>query len=226
MSLLPKIDESIMAAAEEAERPIEVEEPIESEISLEKNEEVIEEADVPIKKKEIFEKPTIEISKKTGKPKRKMTQSQIDGLKRAREKSAARRAALKEEKDIEKETKRLAREAKRAEKEDKSLHAQELITLKAKLASEAKAANTWDEARLTGLMEKTIENFISKKKAEKPKAQMSIPPVNHTPQMPIAPQYYQTAQNYNPRQRTSYPSRPATQAGALDSLFGVYTNNN
>ena len=220
MSLLPTINESIMEANKSPE-PVEEKEPV---VTIEKNEEVIEEADEPIESKEIFEKPNIEISKKTGKPKRKMTQAQIDGLKKAREKSAARRKALKEGKDIEKETKRLEREAKRAEREDKSARAQELITLKAKLAQEAKQANTWDEARLMGLMEKTIENFIQKKKAEKPKPQVSIPPPNHNPNM--APQYYQTPQNYNPRQRNTYPTRPASQAGALDTLFGVYTNNN
>tara|TARA_R110001592_G_scaffold150295_3_gene376168 strand:+ start:2925 stop:3584 length:660 start_codon:yes stop_codon:yes gene_type:complete len=219
MSVLPKIDEEIMAANKSPE-PIEEE----SIVITEKNEEVIEEAEEPLENKEIFEKPKIEISKKTGKPKRKMSQAQIDGLKKAREKSAARRKALKEGKDIEKETKRLQREQKREEREDKSARAQELITLKAKLAQEAQQANTWDEARLTGLMEKTIENFIQKKKAEKPKPQVTIPPVNHNPQ--VAPQYYQTATNYNPRQRTTYPSRPAAQAGALDTLFGVYTTNN
>lgn len=222
MSVLPKINEEIMEANKSPEPQVEVEE--QSIVTKEKNEEVIKEAEEPIDNKEIFEKPKIEISKKTGKPKRKMTQSQIDGLRKAREKSAARRSALKEGKDIEKETKRLQREQKREEKEDKSARAQELITLKAKLANEAQQANTWDETRLMGLMEKTIENFIQKKKAEKPKPQVFIPPVNHNPQ--VAPQYYQTSQNYNPRERTTYPSRPATQAGALDTLFGVYTKNN
>lgn len=220
MSVLPKIDENIMAAYEpKPEDPAE-----ESDVIIEKNEDVIEEADEPLENKEIFEKPRVEISKKTGKPKRKMSQAQIDGLKKAREKSAARRKAIKEDKDITKETKRLQREKIRNEKEDKSARAQELITLKAKLVSEAQQANTWDEAKLSKLMEKTIENFIAKKKSEKPKPQISIPVVGPVAQ--LAPQFYQTPQNYNPRQRTTYPSRPATQTSALDTLFGVYTNNN
>ena len=111
MSVLPKINEEILAEANLMDKvandvldpPEEEEETI-----VNSNEpEVLEEIPEPEEKSqdELFEKPeasapppAVEISKKTGKPKRKLTQKQLDSLAKAREKSMARRAKSKEAK--------------------------------------------------------------------------------------------------------------------------------
>ena len=65
---------------------------IESEDSVEEEEAPVEMFDKPKTKKEIKE-PVVEISKKTGKPKRKLSEKQLANLAAAREKSHAKRAA-------------------------------------------------------------------------------------------------------------------------------------
>ena len=193
--------------------------------------------------KAVFEKPVVEepvISKRTGKPKRKLTQQQLDNLKKAREKSQARRKELKEAKEIQKEQKKMARELKQEEKLRKKEEQEEIIRLKAKMKTEAERHATWDEERLAGLMEKTIENYIKKKKSMKPEPKTFIPntqlqypnlpphaqqqtPVNYTmPQQGYYPQG-NPASGFNQSNavsmRRSNPSRGKT-SDPLNSLFG------
>ena len=183
--------------------------------------------------KAVFEKPVVEepvISKRTGKPKRKLTQQQLDNLKKAREKSQARRKELKEAKEIQKEQKKMARELKQEEKLRKKEEQEEIIRLKAKMKTEAERHATWDEERLSGLMEKTIENYIKKKKAMKPEPKVYIP--NNNLQYTNLPPHAQTPVYYSQPPPQQYPAthgqpavsmsrrKPQNNTNALSSLFG------
>lgn len=199
-------------------------------------EEKEEEARSEAPKKEVFEKPKeeppVEISKKTGKPKRKLTETQLANLKKAREKSQARRKELKEAKDIVKEQKKMERELKQEAKLKKREEQEEIIRLKAKMKSEAERHATWDEERLTGLMEKTIENFIKKKKAMKPEPKTFIPnnnlPYTNLPPHAQTPVYYTQPppqqyyhQNGQPAPVNMSRRKPQNKNNnPLNSLFG------
>ena len=186
--------------------------------------------DEPINKT-IFEKKEkvkVEISKRTGKPKRKLTETQLENLKKAREKSQAKRAAMKESKDMLKAQKRLDIDKRKREKLDKKLEEESLIELRQKIYEEererAKKDATWDEERLTGLMNKTISNFLTERKKQKPTPKAFIPAPTQFHQLPPQQQPAPTPQYY-----TQQPYRPSNAGAAnnnngsgdvMSSLFG------
>ena len=181
----------------------------------------------------IFEKP-VEISKKTGKPKRQLTEAQRANLAKAREKSAAKRRALKDAKAIEKAEKKIKREAISEEKYKKQEEDDSRIRLAAQLKLDAEKASHWSEDRITKLMEQTLDNYIAKKKKMKPAPRESIPykaaPVpspqvqrqrQQQQQRPPQQQYYQ--QPIPHYQQPSYRSN--AESNVMDTLFGNFTEN-
>ena len=239
MSVLPKINEEILAEANMMDKVAEdvLEPPEDEETIVNSNEpEVLQEIPEPEEKSqdELFEKPKeteVEISKKTGKPKRKLTQKQLDSLAKAREKSMARRAKVKEAKLIKKETKKLEREVKLEKKMEAKEEEEALIRMKAEMQMEANKSATWDEEKLSNLMMKTIDTYMEKKKAMKAKPQVTIPSQNYMPQRPIDPMFYNG--NIQPQgQYTQQPQyRPVPRMRKKDvtpinTLFGNFTQNN
>tara|TARA_R110002096_G_scaffold306636_1_gene501262 strand:- start:264 stop:1001 length:738 start_codon:yes stop_codon:yes gene_type:complete len=245
MSVLPKINEEILAEANMMDKVAEdvldpQDQSEEEETIVNSNEpEVLQEIPEPdeksqdelFEKPEVEDKPAIEISKKTGKPKRKLTQKQLDSLAKAREKSMARRAKVKEAKLIKKETKKLEREAKMEKKMEAKEEEDALIRMKAEMQMEANKSATWDEEKLSNLMMKTIDSYVEKKKAMKAKPQVSIPTQNYRPQQPIDPMFYNG--NMAPQgQYTQQPQyRPVPRirkkdVTPLNTLFGNFTQNN
>ena len=232
MSVLPKIDEDKLAEVEMMEKVSnevldpqpQVEEPVE---------EILPEIQEPNSKsqEQIFEKaePEVEISKKTGKPKRKLNQAQLDGLKKAREKSKLRRQQMKEAKDIEKETKKMAREAKLEEKMQKQEEAEAIVRMKAEMKIQAEKSATWDEEKLSSLMMKTIDTYMEKKKAMKAKPQVSIPNPQTMPQKPIDPMFYnaygQQGQYTTQPQYKPVPRLRKKPATPINTLFGNFMKN-
>lgn len=205
-------------------------------------EEVVEEAEVeqeemfekpkPKPKKEIKE-PVVEISKKTGKPKRKLTEKQLASLAAAREKSQAKRTKLKEAREMEKAAEKLKRKEKREEALRKKEAQDDLIAYKAKLKMEAEKSATWDEERLQGLIERSIDNYLDKKKRAKPVPKVHIPAQQAYPQYsPQAPQnqqaYYQPVpqqpQHYNTQNPNQYIKvhKKEKNNDAMSSLFGDF----
>ena len=182
----------------------------------------------------IFEKP-VEISKKTGKPKRQLTEAQKANLAKAREKSAAKRRALKDAKAIEKAEKKIKREAISEEKYKKQEEDDSRIRLAAQLKLDAEKASHWSEDRITKLMEQTLDNYIAKKKKMKPAPRESIPykaaPVpspqvqrqrqQQQAQRPPQQQYYQQPMPHY--QQPSYRSN--AESNVMDTLFGNFTEN-
>lgn len=192
---------------------------------------------------EMFEKPKpvpkVEISKRTGKPKRKMNEKQLANLKKAQEASRKKRSAMREAKEMEKTAKRLDLEKRKKEKVDKRLEDEAMIEYRRQVyleeSNKAKKDNTWDEERLTSLMTRTIGNYLDEKKKQKPKPKEFIPihhqqyqqypthaPQNHqqTPQFyqthpPQQPQYVQQQDN-----RPQYMNKPKATKDTMTSLFG------
>ena len=206
------------------------------------------------KQDELFEKPKpgpkVEISKRTGKPKRKMNDKQLANLAKAQAASRKKRGAMKEAKAMEKTQKRLELETRKKEKVDKRLEEEAMIEYRRQIyleeSNKAKNDNTWDEERLTNLMAKTIGSYLDEKKRQKPKPREFIP--NHSQQQyhqypPTAPQnysqqpplFYQQQQHqhqqqqpqphYAPQQRQSanqpsYLNKTKPKDNIMKDLFG------
>jgi len=158
--------EAVEPPEENLKQTIEVEEEPEEEVE---EEEEVEKVSLP-KAKELFEMeedlpPKNETPAK--KKKRVMSEKQLANLKKAREASHAKRKLLKEAKDLEKAHKKLAREKKKEEILAKKMEQDAMIEMKAKLTMEAQQNATWDENKLEALMEKTIEKYVAKRKADK-----------------------------------------------------------
>ena len=169
-------------------------------------------------KKELFEKPKIEpkieISKRTGKPKRK-------------------RGAVKEAREMAKTAKKLEIEKRKQEKVESKLEDDAMIEMRRQIYLEetarAKADATWDEDRLTALMTKTIGNYITEKKAQKPKPREFIPAQQQYQQFP--PQHpqnqYSQPYTYQPQpppnyatNKPLYQQKPKKNIDTLNNLFG------
>jgi hypothetical protein len=188
-------------------------------------EEVVEETTprIRIKQEEIFVKETSEKHKKKRKP---MSDAQKEKLAIAREKSLARRRALKEAKDLEKATLQIERKQKIDAKVAKKMEQDSVMEMKARIYKEAQSKATWDEDRLVNLMTKTIDNYIETKKKQKPVPRQHIPHPNQYPHLP--PQHQPQPQNYygQPQHQQSgpqQPQQPHQQSGghqAYNSLFG------
>ncbi len=245
MSILPiskqDLEETIAEDKEVEEKQLKIE--VKEEDKTEEHEAEEEEQDLKREDNDLFEKPKKkkiidvpeepveeEISKRTGKKKRKMTDKQLENLKKAREKSRASRLKLKEAREVEEQIKKEERKAKQQEKILKKEKAEELLSYKAKIQMEANSNATWDEERLSKLMFNTIDTYMTKRKEEKAKPQpkLTIPNQNqytHTPnyQQPnnynVLPQ-----QNYNqhnqPRQGQQGNGRSNTYNSTMNSLFG------
>lgn len=204
----------------------------------EKEEEVEEEEEEDKPKKEIFVKPKkkspVEISKRTGKPKRKLTEKQLENLAKAREKSRAKRKALAEVNAVEKAKKKELRKQKQQEKIIKKEEQDALIDYKAKLELEAEKKAHWDEDRLQELIYNSIDKYIEKKKSMKPTPKVHIPNQNPYPQYPpTAPQnqgYYNHIQPtyvQPPPQQQQAPPQPNyakryKDRNPVNDLFGNF----
>ena len=187
---------------------------------FEKPEEV-EEVELPKKNIEI----QIEEPKKVKKKRKPLSPEHLAKLAVAREKSLLRRAELKEAKQLEAATKRLERKNKIESKIAKKMEEDAVLEMKAKIYQDAKTDSTFDEDRLMKLMEKTIDNYIDKKKKAKPMPNSFVPSQNNYPQYApqVDPKYYQPA----PTQQQQYyqqPQQPQQQqqprGDAVSNLFG------
>ena len=183
-------------------------------------EEIVEDTPrIKIKQEEIFVKDTCEKPKKKRKP---MSDLQKEKLAIAREKSLARRRALKEAKDLDKATKRIERKQKIDAQVAKKMEQDSVLEMKARIYKEAQSKATWDEDRLVNLMTKTIDNYIETKKKQKPVPRQHIPHPNQYPHLP--PQAQPQPQNYygQPQQQPQQQQQQQPQQGhqAYNSLFG------
>ena len=197
------------------------------------DEEGVETEETPLiskKEKDLFIKPSKNVTKEP-KKKRQLSQHQLDNLAAAREKTMIRRKAIKEAKEIELKAKQIKKEQTKEAKLDKRLKDDEMIELKAQMLVEAQQSATWDEERIANLMEKTLDNYISKKKAQRPTPRETIPAPTqpNNPHVPMDPKYYmpnQSASYYNTQPRFNTPPQHSAQTNpsgdAYNTLFGNY----
>ena len=186
----------------------------------------VEEEPEPVDLIKSEEKPQDEIFVKEEKPKKKrkpMSDIQKEKLKIAREKSLERRRALSEAKKIQKEGEKQLKREKIDAKVAKRLEEDAMIAMKAKMMNDAKANSGWSEEKLVGLMTKTIDSYIEKKKLMKPAAKV------HIPNKPMYPQYSPMSQpntsNYQPQVQPQYmqqnhPVQRHNTSDPYQTLFG------
>ena len=158
-----------------------------------------------------------------GKPrKRKMTEKQLENLRKAQEKSVARRKELKAARDLEKAEKLAKKELEMEAKLERKMENDVKMKMKLKMEQEAKEsarqAETWDESRLEALMERTLDNYIKKKKALKPKPKEMIPP----PHQPAPYQYQPPVRQPPSHYRNGYSHTQHSLDDPLTNLFGNY----
>lgn len=191
---------------------------------------------------DIFEKPKKHASKlkmkieeepKPKKKKRVMSEQQLDNLKRAREKSMAKRKELKEARSMEAALKKDKRSKARDDKIAKKEEQDELILMKARLQEEATAKGHWDEDRLTSLMEKTLDSYMNKRKKERSIPKTTIPAPMQNPNVPahqqfLDPKYYnpipqqeqQAYFNHHYSQNKAPHHAKAAKGDSMNNLFG------
>ena len=243
MSILPISKEDLreeMDIEEKEELKLTIEEPIKER----EEESEGEEEDQPTAEKELFEKPKKkkvidvevppkEISKKTGKPKRKMSEAQLNNLAKAREKSKLARQRAKEAKDVEKVIKKKERSAKVEAKLLEKEKAEALLEYKAEIQMQAQQNATWSDERLQKLMFNTIDNYMEKRRIDKatPKAKVTIPNQNYNPNVP---QYQQSGynqpniipqQNYNHGRHHQQPQHQPPPSNGRSNHYNSTMNN-
>tara|TARA_R110002072_G_scaffold88951_9_gene199436 strand:+ start:2125 stop:2805 length:681 start_codon:yes stop_codon:yes gene_type:complete len=183
--------EPIAITIQEVKEEVKIEEEVKHEVKHQ----------VETKQSDIFVKEEKEKPRKKRKP---MSDEQKEKLKFAREKSLDRRRALSEAKKLQKEMEKLSKKKVMEEKVAKRLEEDEMISFKAKIMNDAKANAGWSEDKLAELMSKTIDNYITKRKEQKPKPRVHIPAQNAYPQYsPHAQQQYLNNNQHN------YQAQPA-----------------
>ena len=171
---MPNIDINIIEESEENTEPTsppvaEVEEEKETtpqNSDVEKSEEELFEKKVEQAQEEI-EVETEKINKKTGKKKKKCTPEQLERLAKMRVKAAEKRRAIalaKKKGEMEKKAeKKLAIQKRKERKMEREAETELLIE------EQTRQNNYWDEDRLVNLMNKTMDNYMERRKAEKMK---------------------------------------------------------
>ena len=252
MSVMPKINEEKLAQALAVEKAAEgLNQPKmviqERETTPIPEEESEPEEELP-SQEQLFDKPIEEDVKPKPKGKKGVgrgkgvtpegRERQIASLAKAREASVKRRKEIKEAKLMDKEVKRIERSKTAEAKIEKRAKEDEMIAMRAKLKAEAMSEAQWDEDKLSSLMMKTIDAYMTKKKSEKPKPKQTIPNPHLHPQQPVhvdpmyynnnqsqfstQPQYYGQVPNARPQAK---PRKPPLPNDHMSALFGNYTQN-
>lgn len=178
---------------------------------------------------ECFEKPNYNEKALTakGKPrKRKMTEKQLENLRKAQAKSVARRKEMKEAKDLAKAEKMAEKEIEMEKKLAKKMEGEVRLKMAARMKAEAtesaRKTETWDEERLTALMERTLDNYVAKKRAMKPKPRETIPAPQPQQQYQYQPPQRQPPQHFRAGSERHYNHVTHSLDDPYSKLFGNY----
>jgi hypothetical protein len=207
---MPNIDINIIEEAEENTEeasPQVEEEENDKELTpplseSEKSEEELFDKKVEQAQEEI-EEETEKINKKTGKKKRKCTPEQLERLAKMRVKAAEKRRAIalaKKKDDMERKAEKKLAIKKRKEKKMERDAETELL-----IEEQTKQNNYWDEDRLVNLMNRTMDSYMDRRKAEKMKRET----IKQDASMYINYVHGQNPMNqpYRPRSETQYEKR-------------------
>ena len=133
---------------------------------VEKSEEELFEKKVELATEQI-EVETEKINKKTGKKKKKCTPEQLERLAKMRVKAAEKRRAIalaKKKGEMERKAEKKLAIQKRKEKKMEREAETELL-----IEEQTKQNNFWDEEKLMNLMNRTMDNYMERRKQEKMK---------------------------------------------------------
>ena len=181
---------------------------IDDEPALPSDDESIQQDEIFNMDEEIVEaKPDVEISKKTGKPKRKLTEKQLENLANARAKGLIKRRELALVKKKDRELAKLERTKHIRTKRAKQLEEEAQISALAQESVQKTEAAGWNDEKLVSLMNRTMDTYFEKRKAEKTKREF-------IPVDPATQGYYMPAQ---PPQAQRYVPKPVAQPVILRS---------
>lgn len=208
---LPDVDLSDFE--EEKEEVIEV---IVEEIEEEEEEEAPEEeAPAPApSEEELFDLPEKVEPVKPKKKKRQLTQKQLDNLKKAREKATIRRRELKAIRDKEKALELAEKKKHIRERKARKLKQTALLEVDAEEEIMKQEKDMWNEDRLIGLINKTMDSYHTKRQKEKMSRQ----------QIPISNEQYQAFQQQTPQPVRAIPRQPPAPRKARNpysQFFGL-----
>ena len=200
--------------ADDEQSPEERETETIEEVPEEQEEENVE---ITMKEPEIAEEDMVfDLPKKPKKKKRQLSEKQLANLAKAREKAAIKRkaiaAAKKKERELELAEKKLHIKKRKA----KQLQQQAEIEAYSEEVVMKKEQSMWDEERLVGLMNRTMDTYFTKRKAEKEKRA----------HIPVDPAVYGRYQPGMPPQRSIPKPQPPQQQvrqhrNAYSKMFGL-----
>ena len=159
------------------------------------------------------------------KRKRVMTEKQKENLRKAQVKSVLRRKEMKAAKELALKEKQAAKEIELEAKMEKEMGQNLKLKIAEKYKNEAQKNATWDEDRLTALMEKTLDSYMKKRKDSKPKPKEFIPHPQPQPQYQyVPPGYVPQAQPMRHQGYTHAYRQPTGQSldDPYKTLFGDY----
>tara|TARA_R100000655_G_scaffold109684_2_gene164939 strand:+ start:5494 stop:6180 length:687 start_codon:yes stop_codon:yes gene_type:complete len=190
---------------------------------LERVEEETEELKIEVKQvkdEEIFNVP----EKKPAKKKRQMTEKQKENLAKARIKATEKRRAIAAAKKKQREIELAEKKAHIRERKARKLQQDAELAVYAENVVQKKEKDMWNEERMIDLMNRTMDTYFEKRKAEKEKrASFPVDPqvyANYKPGLPPA----RAVPKKPPVKRTTYRNPYAAQFGLTiedEDIYGL-----
>lgn len=211
---MPDVEKYLNEIVEEVTEPVEEVEADDEETppETEPEEPEIKEAEPQVPQEELFDLPPPPKGKKK---KKQLSEKQLANLAKAREKAAIKRKALAAARKKERELELAERKSHIKKRKAKQLQQQAEIEAYSEEIVMKKERDMWDEQKLVGLMNRTMDTYFEKRKAEKERrAQIPVDPSVYTNYQPGMP-----PQRAVPRQQA--PPQPRKLRNPYSSMFGL-----
>jgi len=164
---------------------------------------------------EPIQEEVFDLPKPKGKKKRQLSEKQLANLAKAREKAAIKRKAIAAAKRKERELELAEKKAHIKKRKAKQLQQQAEIEAYSEDIVMKKERSMWDEDKLVGLMNRTMDTYFEKRKAEKEKRAA----------FPVDPNVYAQYQPGMPPQRAiprpQAPPKPRQNRNQYSAMFGL-----
>ena len=176
-----------------------------------------ENVEIVMKEPEIAEEDMVfDLPKKPKKKKRQLSEKQLANLAKAREKAAVKRKAIAAAKKKERELELAEKKAHIKKRKAKQLQQQAEIEAYTEDLVMKKEQNMWDEEKLVGLMNRTMDTYFEKRKAAK----------EQRAHIPVDPAVYGRYQPGMPPQRSIPKPQPPQQQvrknrNPYSAMFGL-----
>jgi len=214
---MPNLEAYIEEVAEEVAQEADNEESPPENIATEEEDEKLP----PINEEEYVDAPepiqeeVFDLPKPKGKKKRQLSEKQLANLAKAREKAAIKRKAIAAAKRKERELELAEKKAHIKKRKAKQLQQQAEIEAYSEDIVMKKERDMWDENKLVGLMNRTMDTYFEKRKAEKEKRAA----------FPVDPNVYAQYQPGMPPQRAiprpQAPPQPRKNRNQYSAMFGL-----